>query len=206
MIILIWLLNFVISWVNAWGCGKTWTESKHAGGMPHFINWAAAIMSASGFTWCYLVILGGVGSVIPYETADDGTTTMLLSGAAAQAFADLGYILVVFPIIGSGLALTVHSWGVFWRERNFVNGATAGWNTFAQVYNTVSALENVPRAARGVGDFFASDDDDAADRLKLLVLLLVAIAAIGGCLTTRAILQSTARGTAFARRLRYEVA
>jgi hypothetical protein len=58
--------------------------------------------------------------------------------------------MVLFPILGSGLAITVHSWGVFWRQRNFTNGAVAGWNSFAQVYNVVSAFENVPGAARGV--------------------------------------------------------
>lgn len=202
MIILLWLLNFAISWLNAWGCGKTWTESKHAGGIPHFLNWCGAIMSASGFTWCYLVILGGAGTVIPIE-ADDGTTAPLLSGASAQAFADLGYMLVVFPIIGTGLALTVHSWGVFWRQRNFASGATAGWNTFAQVYNTMSALEHIPQASGRLGDFFSGD---SKDRGKLLVVVLVAVAAIGGILTTRAILLSTARVTAFNRGLRYSAA
>jgi hypothetical protein len=35
------------------------------------------------------------------------------------------------------------------------------------------------------------------------VVLLVAVAVIGGCLTTRAIIRSTARATAFNRRLQY---
>jgi hypothetical protein len=200
MVILVWLINFGISWLNAWGCGKTWTESKHAGGVPHFLNWCGAIMSAAGFTWCYLVVLGGAATIIPVE-ADDGTTAPLLSGASAAAFADLGYMLVVFPIVGSGLALTVHSWGVFWRERNFASGATAGWNSFAQVYNTMSALQHVPQASRRLGAFFGGDGEK--DKAKGLVVLLVALAAIGGILTTRAILLSTARATAFNRGLRY---
>ncbi len=203
MIVLFWLLNFSISWLNAWGCGKTWTESKHAGGVPHFLNWCAAIMSAAGFTWCYLVILGGIGTVIPIK-GDDGVTAPLLSGASAQAFADLGYLLVVFPILGSGLALTVHSWGVFWRQRNFSSGAVAGWNSFAQVYNTMSALEYVPAASRGLSRFFG--DSKTKDKAKALVLVLVALAAIGGILTTRAILRSTARATAMNRGFRYSAA
>lgn len=204
MIILVWLLNFVISWSNAWGCGKTWIESRHAGGWPHFLNWCGAIMSAAGFTWCYLVILGAIGAQIPIK-AEDGTVHMLLSGASAEAFAGLGYLVIIFPILGSGLAITVHSWGVFWRERNFTRGAIAGWNTFADVYNTVAALENVPAAARGVSKFFSRDrNSDSKDRAKLIVALLVALAAIGGCLTTRAIIRSTARATAFNRRLQYE--
>lgn len=203
MVLLIWILNFVISWFNAWGCGKTWTESKHAGGWPHFLNWCGAIMSASGFTWCYLVILGVLGSIIPY-TNDEGVTAPLLSGESAQAFADLGYLLVIFPIIGSGLALTVHSWGVFWRQRNFRSGAVAGWNSFAQVYNMVEAFSYVPGATRRLGGFFGgSDRDSKNDGKGTIVLLLVALAAVGGILTTRAIIRSTARSTAFNRRMSY---
>lgn len=205
MIILVWLLNFAISWFNAWGCGKTWTESRHVGGWPHFLNWCGAVMSASGFTWCYLVILGAVGTQIPM-TEDDGTVHMLLSGESAAAFASLGYLVVLFPILGSGIAITVHSWGVFWRQRNFTNGAVAGWNSFAQVYNVVSAFENVPEATRGLSTFFGKGNSDAKDRAKLIVVLLVALAVVGGCLTTRAIILSTARATAFNRRLRYDTA
>lgn len=105
-----------------------------------------------------------------------------------------------FPILGTGLALTVHSWGVLWRRRNFANAATAGWNTFAQVYNTMGALQHVPQASRRLGNFFGGDSKDKG---KLVVLFLVALAAIGGILTTRAIILSTARATAFNRSLRY---
>lgn len=55
MVVLIWFLNVVLSAVNAWGCGKSWTETKHAGGLAHFMNWMGAVMSASGFTWCYTI-------------------------------------------------------------------------------------------------------------------------------------------------------
>ena len=190
MILLVWILNYVISWLNAWGCGKTWTESKYAGGWPHFLNWCGAIMAASGFTWCYLVLFGFFGGSFPIEQ-DDGTTAPLLDAESLQAFADLGYMLVVFPIIGSGIAITVHSWGVFWRERNFKNGAVAGWNSFAQVYNMVSAFEHVPRATSGLGDFFKGDSDK-----KGAVVILVVLAALAGIVHTYLIITKVARATA----------
>lgn len=158
-------------------------------------------MSASGFTWCYLIILGAFGGSIPFEH-EDGTVAPLLTPDAIQAFADLGYLVIIFPILGSGIAITVHSWGVFWRKRNFTNGAVAGWNSFAQVYNVVSALEHVPKAFGGVSDYFGSKDSKGSG--KAAVLVLVSLAVIGGVLTTWWIIKSTMRSTAYNRRFAYE--
>lgn len=161
-------------------------------------------MSAAGFTWCYLVILGGIFTGIEV-TADDGTVGPILSEAAAQAFADLGYMVIIFPIIGSGIAITVHSWGVFWRQRNFSSGATAGWNSFAQVYNVMGAMREIPGATSRLGDFFggSSSSSDSKGKGGAIVLALVAVAVVGGCLTTWAIVRMTARSTAFNRRMSY---
>lgn len=194
MLLLIWILNFAISWLNAWGCGKTWNETKHNGGIPHFMNWMGAIMSASGFTWCYMVIAAFAGSVIPFEQ-DDGTSAPLLTAVQVQAFCDLGYLMIIVPIIGSGLAITIHSWGVFYRRRSLGDGAVAGWNTFAQIYNIASAFQHVPQASKGVLGFFGDSDEKG----KGLVLLLAVLAVAGGILTTSMIIRGTARRTAFNR-------
>lgn len=194
MILLIWILNFAISWLNAWGCGKTWNETKHNGGIAHFMNWMGAIMSASGFTWCYMVIAALAGSVIPIEQ-DDGTSAPLLTAVQLQAFCDLGYMIVIFPIIGSGLAITIHTWGVFYRRRTLANGAAAGWNTFAQIYNIASAFQHVPQASKGAWSFFGDSDEKG----KGLVLLLAILAVTGGILTTSMIIRGTAKRTAFNR-------
>lgn len=201
MIILIWFLNFAISWFNAWGCGKTWNEAKHAGGIPYFMLWMGAIMSAAGFTWCYLVVIGFFGATVPFEQ-DDGTSAPLLTAVQLQAFADLGYMLVIFPILGSGLAITIHAWGVAWRRRSFGTGAIAAYDTFAMVYNISSALRHVPEASGRLGDFFFGGKSD--DKGKGIVLFLVLVAAIGGILTTYAIITRTAKSTAFNRGLFYQ--
>lgn len=198
MIFLIWVLNFAISWLNAWGCGKSWNETKHVGGVAHFMNWMGAIMSACGFTWCYLLIAGFGGAAIPIEQ-DDGTMAPLLTQDALKAFMELGYLVIIGPILGSGLALTIHSWAAYWRSRSLGDGVVAGWNSFAQVYNTVSALEHVPDAASGVASFFKGEKKDG----KVLVVALVICAALGGILTTYAIVRTTARNTARERALKY---
>lgn len=197
MIVLIWLINAVISILNAWGCGKTWNETKHVGGWQHFLNWCGAIMSACGFSWCYGIIFGFMGVSIPIEQ-DDGSSAPLLTMEMLEAFANLGYLVLIFPILGSGLAITIHSWGVFWRRRSFADGTVTGWNTVAQVYNTASALQNVPDAFGNVADFFSSDSKSDSKR-KAVVVLLVIAALLAGCLTTYAIIKATAKSTANAR-------
>jgi hypothetical protein len=94
----------------------------------------------------------------------------------------------------------VHSWGVFYRRRTIGNAAIGGWNTFANIYNVTSALQYVPEATSGVGDFFFGKDKDG----KGWVLLLVLLALVGGILTTRTIILRTAKATAIDRAHKYE--
>ena len=84
-----WLLNFGISWFNAWGAGKAWAEAKAAGGWFRFMTWMAAAMSACGFIWCYLVFealaLNGIGFL-------DAQMTKLVLEA--------GYLILAPAIVG----------------------------------------------------------------------------------------------------------
>lgn len=201
MIIGLWLLNFVISIFNAWGCGKSWNETKAAGGVVHAMNWMGAIMSAAGFTWCYTIIMGFVATMIPIEQ-DDGTTAMLLQPESLAALLDLGYLVVIFPILGSGLAITCQSWYQFAKRRTLRSGGVAGYNTFAQVYNTYNAVSYVPEAFDNVGSFFKGSDSKNGQ--GLLVLILVAVALFGGVLTTYFILTRTAEATLRDRALEWE--
>lgn len=202
MILLVWILNFAISFLNAWGCGKTWNETKANGGMPHFLNWMAAIMSASGFSWCYLLITGFAGATIPIEHEVDGMTVSapLLTPEMLQAFADLGFVMVWPPIIGSGLAITLHSWGVAWRNRTFSDTAVAGWNTFAMGNNIYQGISHMPTATGRLGDFFGGESDNKG---KAIVLALVILCIAAGILTTYTIVTQVARSTAMNRSYRY---
>lgn len=190
MILLFWVLNFGISLLNAWGCGKSWSETKSAGGVVHFLNWCGAIMGAAGFTWCYLVIFGFVGA--NYQvTNEEGVTGPLLDAEALEAFISLGYSVIILPIIGSGLAITVNSWRVFMERRTLGNGLATGWNTYAQVSNTISAIEHAPNVGRIISKFFEGDS-----KLKGMVLFLVVFAVLGGALTTYTIITMVAASEA----------
>ena len=73
---LVWAINFGISVWNAYAVGKVWVEARHAGGWRRFMCWMGAVMSASGFSWCYLSFLAlsahvGLRRPLP---ADDAMT------------------------------------------------------------------------------------------------------------------------------------
>ena len=203
MIVLFWILNFLISWLNAWGCGKTWNEAKYAGGFPRLIIWSAAIMAACGFTWCYMVIAVALGGTIQVEQ-DDGSMAAYLTAEQVQAVADLGYMLIIFPILGSGIVITIHAWGVAYRRRTLGSGAVAAWDTFAMVYNVSSALRNVPDATSRLGEFFFSSKGDSKGKGQLIVVMLVVLCAVAGIVTTYLIITKTAKSTARSRAFKYQ--
>jgi len=201
MIVLMWILNFAISWANAWGCGKTWNETRHSGGVPHFMNWMGAIMSACGFSWCYMVVIANAAAAITVDGENGAPAHALLPPVVADGVTSLVYLAIILPVLGSGIAITVHAWGVAYRERNLGSAAVAAYDTWAQVYNMRGAMRYVPEAAGNVSSIFSSDSDDSDGNWGLLVLALAAAVLVGGVLTTRAIVRSTARSTALGRSL-----
>lgn len=179
-------LNFGISWLNAWSVGKTWAETQAAGGWAHVVNWSAAIMSAAGFTWVYLALLAMIAGALGLEER------------YVEGMLNLGYLIIILPVLGSGLTLTVHSWARAYRERSLANIGVAGWNTFAQTYNTVNAIRHIPRALEGVGGIFSGGGRSRSRSRSsgkgagaLVLVLLVILALVGGALTTTVIVRST---------------
>ena len=197
---LVFVLNLVISVLNAVGCGKTWNESRAAGGFPHLLNWSAATMSTVGFTWCYLLIIGFVGASVPFEH-DDGTTAPYLTLVQVRVFFDLGYLVIIGPLVGSGTAILLNSWRVSWERRTIANCGISVYNTMAHAHNLYSAAEHVPGAYSSVSSFF--DSKDKKGQGTVLVLLL--LAAFAGVVTTYLIIRSVARSTSTARSLQLQL-
>jgi hypothetical protein len=189
LLVLLWLLNFGISAWNAYAVGRAWVETKVAGGWPRFMAWMGAIMSASGFTWCYLILLVLGGHAMGW--LDDEAT--------AVAF-QLGYLLLIPGILFSGLMIMLDSWRRAFRNGGFLNYGVAAWNTYAQIHNTMSAVRSIGPAFRSVLGFFtggdrerrSSRDGDARGLIVLLVIFLVALALLAGVLTTTIIIRLVA--------------
>lgn len=178
MLALYIVLTLGLSFLNAWSVGHQWTESKAIGGLAHFCTWCGGIMASVGFTYVYFILvalgLQAHGDVKPEQV---------------DSFISLGYLIVIFPAIGSGLAITIQSYAHFWRNRTFGNGAVSAWNTYAQVSNMFEALEGVPRAYSSASKLWDSDSKSDSDKDGLLLLLgLLALAA--GILTTIVIVRT----------------
>jgi hypothetical protein len=198
LLLLVW--NFLVSWLNAWSVGRSWAETKAMGGWPRFMAWCSAVMSASGFTWCYLVLFCLIGGAIPgkYHLPD----------RYASAVFALGYLMIIIPVLGSGVAMTIQSWSYFWKERTFGSGAVAGYNTFAQIYNTYEAVHAIPECLSLLKDVWSTEDSDDAGKQLLFALLITAaiLCLIGGIVTTTVIVRTTARGVAEAELKRTRIA
>jgi hypothetical protein len=185
-VVLLILFNFGISWLNAWSVGKIWTETKTVGGFAHFTTWCAAIMSASGFTWVYTIVLAMLAGNVPYKGH------ILLAPRYVNGAIELGYLVVILPILGAGLGITISSWKEFKRNRSFMNGGVAGYNTFAQIYNTVEAIRVVPRILEDLSGLFFGKSSDKDNNSVMLMIGLVVLAIVGGFLTTFSIIQHSA--------------
>ena len=180
---LVWVMNFGISVWNAYAVGKVWVEARHAGGWRRFLCWMGAVMSASGFTWCYLSFLVLTANYFQWVTSEQTTAAL-----------DLGYVLLVPFVLFAGYAITLDSWANAYRNGGFLNYGVAAWNTYASIHNTYSAWRNLGGAFAGLGDFLkrrqSRDRDDA--NAVVLVVLLVAFALFAGVITTAVIIRRAA--------------
>ena len=140
-------------------------------------------MAACAFTWSYLVVIVMVASGLGY-----------LPTKYLQLSLDVGYVVILLPVLGSGLAIWLDSVTTAWRKRDATSAGVAGWNTFAQAHNTYEAISTLPDAVGRIGASLAGgDDDDAEGKVVLVAIVLVAVILCGGVLTTMTIVRSTAR-------------
>ncbi len=181
---LVWVLNFGISVWNAYAVGKVWVEARHENGWHRFMCWMGAIMSATGFTWCYLSFLVLTASYFQW-----------ISEQQAMVALDLGYILLLPFMLFAGYAITLDSWVQAYRRGGFLNYGVAAWNTYASIHNTFSAWQNLGEAFTSLGGFFKggrSNDRDSEGGGIVIVILLVVFALLAGVLTTAVIIRRVA--------------
>jgi hypothetical protein len=171
------ILNFGISWSNARVTGLDWVESKHLGGWIRFMTWMGWLMSALGFTWCYVLIVALLAHSGGYLTAQQ-------TGAAMS----LGYLFVLPGILVAGLFIWIDSLVRAWRERDLPSIGIAAWNTFAQVHNTYAAVEGLGGAAKSVGSLFSSAGSDDTNGTAVVAVVVIVLAALAsGFVTTEMI-------------------
>jgi hypothetical protein len=182
---LVWVLNFGISVWNAYAVGKVWVDARVENGWHRFMCWMGAVMSASGFTWCYLSFLVLTAHYFEWVTEQQ-----------AMLCLNLGYVLLVPFVLFAGYAITLDSWVQAYRRGGLLNYGMAAWNTYASIHNSYSAMRNLGGAFTSLGKLFkgerkGSRDDDGAGG-AVVVLLLVALALLAGVITTAVIIRRVA--------------
>lgn len=172
-LILLMLLNGGISFLNALGCAYSDAETKAVGGWQRFVWWCTWIMSGLGFGSCYLLLVATIG-----------VGAGLISAPNLSFILSLWYVLCAPAFVGVGLAITVDQWARTFREGGVLNWGVSMWNTYAQIHNTMSMVENFGEAfgevMKGLGK--AADGEDG---WKVVIGVLVVMFTIGlGFITT----------------------
>jgi hypothetical protein len=162
-------LNFGISWFNAWQCGRFWALMNALGGWYTTVLWAAVIMTGAGFTWCILICEVFLG------------VSLGLPPVIGQVVFEIGYVVLIFPVLAAGLVIMLFSWEQAFRNGGFVNFGVAIWNTYAEYQNAMDAYENLGDVLKHIVEFigeFIGDTDK--DRLPLVLVVILVVVALGG--------------------------
>lgn len=185
------VLDFVISWTNARYVGRYWSESKEVGGSFRTYIVSGYVMAIAGFTMVYGYLLLLISPVF-LQMANADPETIL---AFRQLTADMIYFLCVAAVIPSGFFIWIRSLKDAWEQRTLSSGLTAGWNSYAQLRNTVDAARNAPSALRRIiKALFGGKEKKKGDAIvALCAILVVIIALFGGYFTASAIMKKADR-------------
>ena len=104
-------------------------------------------------------------------------------------------VLLVATVIPTGFYIWIRSLKNAWEQKTLSSGLTAGWNTYAQIHNTVSAARNTPSAlGRIVEVLFGGKGKKKRNTIIVLCAILVLILAIfSGYFTASAIMKKADR-------------
>lgn len=191
LLVLVLALNFMISWANANYVGRYWSESKEIGGSFRAYIVVGYIMAIAGFTMVYGYILLLISPFFLQLAEVDQETILMFK----QLSSDLIYLFCVATIIPTGFYIWIRGLKNFWENKTLANGLTAGWNSYAQIHNTVSAARNAPSAlGRVVEALFGGKSKKKGNTIIVLCAIFVLILAIfGGYFTASAIMKKADR-------------
>jgi hypothetical protein len=188
MLFLLLALNFGISWFNAKGAGKVWSESKELGGMMRFHAVIGYAMAIAGFTMVYGVLLT---MILPYILPLLMEIDQEDMWSIQQLANDMLYILIGTFIVPAGFYIWFKNVVSFWRRRNLREGMRLGWNTYAQIRNTVNFARNAPDVLGRISKaLFGKSGKDSKGKTVLVkaAVFVVLLAILGGWLTASAIM------------------
>lgn len=191
LLVLALALNFIISWANANYVGRYWSESKEVGGSFRVYIIVGYIMAIAGFTMVYGYILLLISPIFLQMAKVDQETILMFE----QLASDLIYLFCIATIIPTGFYIWIRSLKNFWEEKTLANGLTAGWNSYAQIHNTISTARNAPSAIGRVAKALFGGKSKKKDNtiIVLCAIFVLIVAIFGGYFTASAIMKKADR-------------
>ena len=182
LLIAVIALNVAIAWWNARVVGQCWNEREFMGWWMRAVLWSALVQSVVGFSCLFAPISLGIAVLLAQPTPEQ--TTYLIKFAMS-----FWYVTIIFPVLGTGLIITIQSWKEFARDRSWCNAAGAGWNTYAMASNVYDASKSLGPALDVVMDGLSalatpSSDDDAKSAIVRLALAAILVSLLGSVLMT----------------------
>src|SRR6266496_6030503 len=107
-------------------------------------------MSSSGFTTCFLFVV-----------------TLASAPELADVVTKLGFVLLILPTLGTGLAIWLDSVTTAHRTRNAASIGTAAYNTFAMAHNAYEAATSRTWRSSNANAFAACSKTRSAARTRL---------------------------------------
>lgn len=151
-------INILISVWNCYAVGHTWKDVMAMGsGFEKMLLWSGAIQSGIGFSMPLLIALAfGASKLLTIPDAETGVPILTSEEAniLLQGTFSLWYIPAIVLVIGTGIIIWAHSAREAYKRRDFASIAVFGWNSFAQISNMLSAVNNLGGAIGNVGTLF----------------------------------------------------
>lgn len=187
-------VNGLISWLNCRSAGMAWKDTMAVGSwFEKALLWSAAVQSTVGFSM--LILVPGAFGLTAYLSA--GTHPTLTPDEAhemLQGVFSFWWLAVIFPVVGSGTIIWVHSIRVAIQTRRPGAIAAAAWNTFAQVMNTISLFRDMGEAITHTGKLFKSaGGGDNKGKVAIAFIILGVVAIVAGGLITAGLIAYYAR-------------
>jgi hypothetical protein len=180
------VLNFAISWMNARSAGRIWSESMAVGGALRFHAMAAYALAVMGFTMVYGIILVMLMPAVLPMLMDINPEALWSTTRLAN---DMLFILIALFILPLGYYAWFTSFVAFWRRRGLANGLSLGWNTYANLRNTITIARHAPSAVRRISDALFRGRRQGKGAIVAVALFVIIMAIIGGWLTASAIMR-----------------
>jgi hypothetical protein len=161
MWLLIFLLNYALSWYSARTVSHSWLDARAAGRWAVVLCWAGAVLATLGFTWCYLTLALAAAHSFGLVVATSVNVVFQVGGVVLGSLA-VGTTLL---LVGCIRMRTL-------RDR-YIRGAGDGlWNTYYGA--TLAGALKVPADPE-------RESGDANDSGTMIVLfaLLAATAILG---------------------------